>query len=220
MPDSGEEDWVVRCPLCSAEYSLAEVLGQRPPALQIVKSKTAAETPSTDFENRAEPNPFAKFQVGQGVDRDLANFQLDTGEPQPVSDSYVPAVDSMDTSSAKSSESQSAEPRRRTSMRRESRRAEKNPLLEFTKIVLGGLLALPVAQLIFWWGVKTDPIKLGPKVSKIAPFVVPAQFHDNSIENGTKQNDDSTNKQLPDSVFDRPTDKSGNSKDGNGDVKP
>ena len=44
---------------------------------------------------------------------------------------------------------------------------------DFVKIVLGGLFAFPVAQLILWWGFQRDPLRLGPQVATVAPFVVP-----------------------------------------------
>lgn len=48
--------------------------------------------------------------------------------------------------------------------------------VEIAKIVLGAALALPVAQLLVWWFAGTDPLNLGPTVSQIVPFVVPAEF--------------------------------------------
>ena len=53
---------------------------------------------------------------------------------------------------------------------------------ELWRIVLGGLLALPIAQLILWWGFAVDPLGLGPKVYPYAPAVVPAKVFRPAVE--------------------------------------
>ena len=59
------------------------------------------------------------------------------------------------------------------------RRQAKKPGWELVKIIAGGLLAIPVAQLILWWlpgEWKRDPFKLGPVVGKAVPWLVPETF--------------------------------------------
>ena len=53
---------------------------------------------------------------------------------------------------------------------------KKNPKAEMVKMVLGGLLALPIAQLIIWWGLQQDPLKLAPTVDSVFPYVLPTKF--------------------------------------------
>lgn len=59
------------------------------------------------------------------------------------------------------------------------RRRRSNPVVEFIKVVLGGLLAIPAAQLILWWlpmnlqPAQRDPMSIGPTVARYIPFVVP-----------------------------------------------
>jgi len=48
--------------------------------------------------------------------------------------------------------------------------------LEMTKIILGAILAIPVAQMLVWWFAGTDPMGVGPAVGNVAPFIVPAEF--------------------------------------------
>jgi hypothetical protein len=58
-------------------------------------------------------------------------------------------------------------------------RRQKNPTIEIAKIVAGGLLALPLAQLILWWlpgEWQRDPLQIGPDVGRVLPWVVPANF--------------------------------------------
>jgi hypothetical protein len=47
--------------------------------------------------------------------------------------------------------------------------------VEIGKVILGALLALPVAQLIIWWVLSVDPLQLAPAVAKVVPFAVPAK---------------------------------------------
>lgn len=57
--------------------------------------------------------------------------------------------------------------------RRTSRKTQQ--WIEILKIAFGAFLALPVAQLIIWWGLSVDPLKLAPTVAKAIPFIVPAK---------------------------------------------
>ena len=64
---------------------------------------------------------------------------------------------------------------RRTPAR--SKPAPPSPATEMVKVVAGGLLAIPVAQLLIWWVVGSDPLGIAPTVSRSMPFVVPAKYH-------------------------------------------
>ncbi len=50
--------------------------------------------------------------------------------------------------------------------------------LEMTKVILGAMLAIPVAQMLIWWFAGTDPLGVGPVVGKVAPFIVPTEFRE------------------------------------------
>jgi hypothetical protein len=45
------------------------------------------------------------------------------------------------------------------------------------KIVMGGVVGLSLGLMVLWWGLRKDPLNLGPKVSPYAPWIVPAEFH-------------------------------------------
>jgi hypothetical protein len=63
---------------------------------------------------------------------------------------------------------------------RRAGRRRPNVVWEITKIVGGALLAVPAAQIILWWCVpyawKRDLLGIGPAVSRVVPWVVPAKF--------------------------------------------
>ncbi len=47
---------------------------------------------------------------------------------------------------------------------------------EFIKILIGGLLAFPIAYLMVFWIFKQDPLSLAPSLGKVVPFIVPAEL--------------------------------------------
>lgn len=53
---------------------------------------------------------------------------------------------------------------------------EPHPVLEFIKMVLGGLLALPLAYAILLWVFMLDPLGVAPQVGKTVPLLVPRAY--------------------------------------------
>ena len=48
-------------------------------------------------------------------------------------------------------------------------------------------MALPVAQLMLWWILGSDPLGIAPEVSKVVPMVVPPDLREaESVETGPK----------------------------------
>jgi hypothetical protein len=56
-------------------------------------------------------------------------------------------------------------------------RKEKNALAEAAKIIGGGVAGLAMGLVVLWWGLRQDPLELGPLVSSYVPWLVPQQFH-------------------------------------------
>ena len=64
-------------------------------------------------------------------------------------------------------------------VRSRAARPQKSMFWEATKVALGALLAIPLAQLILWYlpgSWQRDPLDLGPRVSRYVPWVVPANL--------------------------------------------
>ena len=57
-------------------------------------------------------------------------------------------------------------------------------------MLIGALLALPVAQLLIWWVFGKDPLNLGPTVSGVIPAVVPADLQEAADDQGDTPSDD------------------------------
>ena len=113
----------------------------------------------------------------------------------PVGDAEKLAEPSLEIDHSRVTSQKSSAPRSVASSETKKRPAPRRPKksrqvsnsssggFELVKIVLGAALALPVAQLLIWWFAGTDPLNLGPTVSRIMPFVVPAEFQPDKQKN-------------------------------------
>jgi|TARA_B110000495_G_C23027565_1_gene610983 hypothetical protein len=43
-------------------------------------------------------------------------------------------------------------------------------------VVVGGLMAIPIAYAIVLWAFNKDPLNVGPQISEYVPIVIPADF--------------------------------------------
>jgi predicted HAD superfamily phosphohydrolase len=50
------------------------------------------------------------------------------------------------------------------------------------KVVIGGLLAIPIAYLLVFWIFKQDPLNVGPTIGNVVPFLVPAELRGDKVE--------------------------------------
>lgn len=57
--------------------------------------------------------------------------------------------------------------------RRSSSTPKRSPVMEAFKIIIGGMLAAPIAYLLLMWGFSRDPLNLVPEISKYAPALIP-----------------------------------------------
>jgi hypothetical protein len=125
---------MVRCPLCTEEYRLADALAKLPPALIILEPSLDG---SLSLEADSDAAPAFEFEAGSA----------------PV------------------------EPR--VQVRQPARvRKQKNVIVEFAKIVLGGILGLAIGQVLLWrmpgnWPAhQRDPFQFGQKYGTVFPISV------------------------------------------------
>ena len=162
---SASQAATVQCPLCEAEFGLAELLESVPPTLIVVddpEAQCAEDVASDEQSTESLDDGFSLEALSDQVE----DFSLDGEEPSV----------------------------RATSVRSSDRRASKGGLRSVIQIIFGGLLALPLAQLALWywpWGPQ-DPLDLGPKFSSYAAvkWVVPTEFQKKADETPA---DDSAN---------------------------
>ncbi|MEM7455820.1 MAG: hypothetical protein AAF456_15815 [Planctomycetota bacterium] len=135
----------------------------------------------------------------------LTQTETVTAEPTEPEESAFTVPDETVRPRSIEVHSSSRERRRRNetppARQRRQRPARKRPAtsdgssgIEIVKVIIGAMLALPVAQLLIWWVFGKDPLNLGPTVSGVIPAVVPADFQQ-SVENG---DDDSSTDDVAD----------------------
>lgn len=151
----------VRCPLCSAEFTVADI--KLPPMLEFLDEEEAWEAASSAT--------YASRAVGDD-DGGVATLVADD-EPRAERPTYEFDGPTSTTT---------AEPGRKLRTSPRPKKAAKSPIFEAIKIALGGLAALPISQLILWWAAGNDPFEMGPTVARYAPWIVPAQFHQSEEE--------------------------------------
>jgi hypothetical protein len=191
IPSNARDTARVRCPLCSAEFTVADAIAHLPPAVIMLDSPEVAFVSSPAHAHAA---------VGGGTESDVAtlvrdeplgDFSLAAAEERSEKPSYSFDADTAGGGTAtKTRPSVSAKPR--------PKKPAKNPILEFVKIALGGGAAIPIALLILWWAFGKDPFDAGPWVAQYVPAIVPAKFHGEPVEaqptvtnnNDNKKNDE------------------------------
>ncbi len=117
----------------------------------------------------------ASLPEGNAADDVLVNEQAPTDH---VSAANSPGTEPKSKVARRRYYSRTRLPKNVTSVKRRRRRKPKTKVTggDFVKVVLGGLVAFPVAQAILWWGFHRDPFSLGPSVASAVPFVVPRTF--------------------------------------------
>ncbi|MDA7902484.1 hypothetical protein N9B31_02385 [Mariniblastus sp.] len=177
VPLKAAADSKVRCPHCSNEYRLSEILDESVPALEIVEEATESFAAPLVMEEPAEIQRevfVVPPQLAEGALRKRKRrTNLDNSE------------ESSDSSRKTSSRSSSREDRRsrkksrsggNSQKRARTPKSPKSPAIEFIKVVVGGLMAIPIAYAIVLWAFNKDPLNVGPQVSEYVPFVIPADF--------------------------------------------
>lgn len=115
-------------------------------------------------------------QAGNGIDISVAT---DEGDSLTVADS--------------DSKSSSPTPSRRY---RPQKRKQVNMFAEIIKVILGGVVAIPVGILCVWWFAGRAPFGVAEHVSKFAPWIVPEKLRGGDQIDGLNSDDpDSTKKE-------------------------
>ncbi|HUG71081.1 MAG TPA: hypothetical protein VMM76_25250 [Pirellulaceae bacterium] len=163
VPEDASREATVRCPLCQEEYSIIEALAQLPPTLIIVADVGLTPAPV----------------MADGEDSAWSAFDLDGDDTDEVA---VDSGDAMTSAAAfdfaSGPTTASTEPKAAIRSSSRPRKPKGNPIKSVLSIVIGGLMAFPIAQLILWYlpgDLKRD-FGAGPIVAQYFPAIVPAKF--------------------------------------------
>jgi hypothetical protein len=155
---SDDRPAIVHRHLDNAKFGLAELSHSIPPPLPLeVDPKGECDEEVSSDEGSTESSD-ARFAIATGSDQ-IEEFSLDDGK------GTVRDITG------------------RSSAPRASKGSGVGPVIQ---VIFGGLLALPLAQLVCWywpWGPQ-DPFKFGPELSSFAvvKWMVPAEFHNSADE--------------------------------------
>ena len=187
--DTGPDTEMV-CPLCNQRFEFQAVIDGLPPMLKLASE---LDESSDELKLKEEPKKFSFDEV-----------------PAPPSPRKSTAKKRRSKSSSSSSSSgrDQSERRKKSDKKRKKAFRKSNPFRETILFVVGGLMALPVGQLIIWWAIGKDPLNLGPKISNIAAFAVPEKFHAKETpddeSNEVNVSDAEKEKELPESPLPTP----------------
>lgn len=85
--------------------------------------------------------------------------------------------------------------------------AQRNPVVEFLKVMCGAALAIPIAYLVVLWVFGQDPLGFGRPMGRIAPFMVPESYRGDQPKpldaDAPEAYSDSNLDQLPNNDFDK-----------------
>jgi hypothetical protein len=158
----------VRCPLCTAEFTVDEMMAKLPPALELLDEPMGYGSLESEYTSRAGGEGSVATLTRPGTENGHGDIGLAEAEPKAERPSYEGGT---------ATETEPAGKKLRTTAR--PKRKQKNMLLEGVKIVLGGLMAFPISMMILW-AAGRDPFELAPMTVKYLPFmtaVIPAKLH-------------------------------------------
>ena len=179
VPVKSSADSKVRCPHCSNEYRLSEILDESVPALEIIDD---AQQPVAIAPVIEEPEPFRKEvfvvppQLSDGAKRKRRKRK---DQSEGGSDSRRAAAGRPSSREERRSRKRSrsnSKPESRSRGQKRTSKSPRNPAIEFIKVVVGGLMAIPIAYAIVLWAFNKDPLNVGPQISEYVPIVIPADF--------------------------------------------
>lgn len=182
----------VSCPHCSRQYELYDLMDQIP-EVEVVNNDDVVSTPAEDFEIDTESSiakEDGKFvvppQLAAGIKKRRRRRRR-SSESSSTSANAGPLTEAEENRQARKDERkqqkqvefqqqrETAAPVVRRSRSGGSRLAapKRNPVAEAMKIIIGGMLAAPVAYLLLLWVFSRDPLGLVPTINSVAPFLVP-----------------------------------------------
>ncbi len=150
VPGGASADSRVRCPLCSEEYTLESVFADMPPLLELLDVPATNGAATVVEDDRGGPGPFdfdGPSDTSDGgeqtdADGDIALADAEDVAPQSggfdFGDDATPAAASVGSGAAA-----------RTAAR--PRKKEASPVKLILGVIIGGMCAAPVAQMILWW---------------------------------------------------------------------
>ncbi len=170
----------IRCPACSTEFSLAEVVDSQLACWQIVDEM------ESEFSVASAP------VHDDSLMKALAYRDEVTIEPPSDQSGELPLATAELASPAKAATKadwSGFQPITHEQFERMKRKS-RSPVWQILQVVLGGLAAIPIALLLVWHLIGTDVAGAGPAVGRIMPWIVPQKFRPYQPMASTESNSD------------------------------
>jgi hypothetical protein len=205
----------VRCPLCQAEFALAEILDGLPPTLIVVSDPEPPAVPAiaplaaagaleaarpavTSEDAGVEPLDHVEDLLAQSLEEEGGEPRISVSEPgegEPAADEWgaTPAFVIKERDAAEAAAPEAARVRRPAGARLHKKGT--HPLLKMGGLTVAGLCGAVFAQLVLWWlpwevFPNRDPVDLGPKVAGVIPWIVPKTLRGDAEPRGVSQSPD------------------------------
>ncbi len=147
LPEGVSGSSVIVCPMCQCDLAIGDLLDSIP---------VAEISSESDVRVVSQARSAGMRETASKYEFDERAFTI----PKPLK-------------TAERSRRRSHPSRRGSSSKTEPFTPKKAGPGEWFKVLLGGVLALPVAQLILWWVFGVDPLQMAPRVLPYAPALVP-----------------------------------------------
>ena len=180
VPATATAESRVRCPLCSEEYSLEPVFADMPPLLELLDAPSANGAQVADAEADAaevgeQSGGMFDFDQGEASGGgDDAEGDVALADPEET----VPKSAGFDFGESSSAPSTGGAA---TATRKPRSRKKSSPVKAIIGVIIGGLFAIPIAQLTLWylpggWDIEQrDPMGVGRKLSEtFVSFIIPS----------------------------------------------
>ncbi len=190
LPEGMEKDTSLACPHCDSEITGQQIVAALLPTAAIVKGEKQSNGEEAAQSTETREAASQSSAISHAFDEQSYTI------PKPLK-----------TAQRRSS---SRYPQRKKKPRKKKKDEKPSGFSELWRIALGFVLALPIAQLILWWGFTVDPLGLAPRVHNFAPFLVPSSVYKpapvtkpekpvNKDMPGTQSMDDTNN--IPISIY-------------------
>ena len=176
LPSIISVDAIVRCPICHHKYPIRSVLPESIPQLELV-----FDSQDTELDNDSRDAVFGNSNNSESMialEKLTVPDVLKNGAKRRTRVRREPKPELSIGEAVENSQAEPATNKPRIRSRQRSILRKNRKLIEVAKIAMGALLALPVAQIIIWWGLGSDPIQIAPSVGKVAPFLVPQKLRE------------------------------------------
>jgi hypothetical protein len=177
LPDDIGPDSVLRCPICH-NITLGSALALKADSTWIVVDPTAEQIDLESLKNPVPTQPLHTAAITSNADPDnqgpyeVSEQQDDT----PSLGFHIPKADRTRKQPIKHEDWVNFKPISHEDYQRRNRKSS-SPFWQMIQVVLGGALAIPISLLLIWHVLGKDVGNIGPKVAKVAPWIVPKKFH-------------------------------------------